>query len=135
VSDDYEQPGTFDPEKPPEAVQAEYDPDNAANDYAVAEKRRKKKDTEKKEANGIKYILANEDARRWLAYLLFDTCAMLRPAQNAAYDSNALHWREGARQVALTIQEQCLAADPTAYMKLLAERLVPPLPSPKQEKK
>jgi hypothetical protein len=139
VADDYEIPGGlpegFDPEKPEEALQAERDPNNAANEYAIAEKRRKKKDADSKEANGIKYILANEDARRWLAYLLVDTCSLFQPIQNQAHDSNALHWREGARQVGLSIHEQCLAADPAGYMKLLSEKLVPPLPANKPEKK
>ncbi len=114
----------YDPEKPQEALDAERDPDNAANEYAIAAKKRRREHEQAKEAIGLKNIMASRESAAWLEYLLFDICGLMAPTENAAFDTNALHFKEGARNVALLVQDQCINADAGLYVAMLQRRMV-----------
>lgn len=113
----------FDPEKPPEAIEAEYDPDNAANPLAVRTKARLQKARERERLLGLKTLLNTVPGRAWFMEVLLDHCQLMGATENAAYDSNALHFREGARAVGLELQRMALRADEQLYMVALQEHL------------
>lgn len=113
----------YDPDMPPEALDAERDPDNAGNPIAVAKKRREQVAKEKLAGEVVKNLMATPPGRAWLAKLLFETCGLMKEVDNAAFDTNGCHYRAGARAVALDIQKEALLVDPKQYIVLMAEHL------------
>lgn len=92
---------------------------------STAQRRRRQKhdDAEKERAAVLTAILATPAGRRWYAYLLHDVCGLYRPVANAAFDAQALHYREGARAVGQHLHEMALRHSRQPYIVLLAENL------------
>lgn len=110
-SDDEQQ--AFDPDAP-------YD---AGNRRHVREKEKKQKLRQRERDDVIEALLQMGNGRAWLAWLLFTVCGLNNPTENGAYDSNALHYREGARAVGLALQAEALRVAKTNYLLLLQEHL------------
>jgi hypothetical protein len=85
------------------------------------EKSRKLKDRERDDV--MEALLQMANGRAWLAWLLHAVCGLHNPTENGAYDSNALHYREGARAVGLTLQAEALRVARTNYLLLLQDHL------------
>lgn len=113
----------FDVAKPPEVVHAEREPDNVGNSFAIRTKKQKQKANDNERVSSLKRLLADPNQRAWLASVIFETCGVLNPTENAAYHDGALHYREGARGVGLVIQRDLVLADPKAYALLVTEHL------------
>lgn len=116
-------PDTFDPDKPQEVLDAERNPDNAGNEVAIAAKRRNKAVIEKERAAAWDAMLSQRAGREALAIFLFDVCGLHKTVENAAHDTSSLHWKSGARDAGLNLQQELLRANRKQYMLLLDEHL------------
>lgn len=68
-------------------------------------------------------LLATEEGREFLGWFMFDVCGLMAPTANAAFDGNALFFREGARNAALTVQNEMLRLVKPQYMVFISETL------------
>lgn len=109
-------------DRTPEEIEADADPNNTANSIAVKTKTKTAKQREKDRAAVIGALLEQPAGREFLGWLLFDVCGLYSIAQNAAFDTNALHYREGGRVVGLMLHKLALQENPNQYMELLRSR-------------
>ena len=98
-------------------------PYDAGDRRHVREKAKKQKLRQRERDDVIEALLQMGNGRAWLGWLLFTVCGLNNPTENGAYDSNALHYREGARAVGLALQEEALRVSRANYVKLLQEHL------------
>ena len=98
-------------------------PYNAADRRQVKDKAKSKKLKERERDDVMDALLQMANGRAWLAWLLHSVCGMHNPTENGAYDSNALHYREGARAVGLALQAEALRVARANYLLLLQEHL------------
>lgn len=113
----------FDPEKPIEVVEAERDPNNAGNPIAVRVKAQVAKDAVKKEHDAIKTLMLSEGGRSWMGRVLFDMARVMASIEPGSFDTNALHFAAGARQLGLHIQTDIIAAAPEQYLIFVKENM------------
>lgn len=111
--DDPEGEGPLDPEAP-------Y---NAADRRAVKAKARTQKEQERDCKDVMNALLSQANGRAFLAWLMLELGGLHAPTENAAYDTNACHFREGARGVALALHALALRTNRDRYMLLLTEHL------------
>ncbi len=105
----------------PEEQDALANPDNAANPIAIRGKRKKIEDAERVHNEVLSALLGVPNGREWLAHVLFEICGVFATTENAAFDTNGMHFREGARQVGLHLHKSMLRADAKLYMVLMSE--------------
>ena len=105
----------------PEELDAAEHPDSAANPIAIRQKRKTIEDAERVHNEVLTALLSLPNGRAWLAHVLFEVCGVLATTENAAFDTNGMHFREGARQVGLHLHKAILRADAKQYMVLLTE--------------
>lgn len=103
-----------------EALAAE-DPNNAGNPAAVRKKAKDRKDAEKRRVLAMENLLATPDGRELLRYLLNEVCGLFNISENAAFMTEALHYKEGGRVVGLALHKLALQANPKRYIDLLTE--------------
>lgn len=102
------------------------DPDapyDAGDRRHVRDKAKKKKAKDRERDDVMEALLQMANGRAWLAWLLHSVCGLHSPTENGAYDSNALHYREGARAVGLALQAEALRVSKANYLKMLEEHL------------
>lgn len=94
----------------------------------VAQRERKKrlKHLERERAEVLRALLSTPAGRRLFAWLVHDICGLYRPVANAAFDAQALHFREGSRAVGQVLHDQALRDARDQYMVLLSETLPKP---------
>jgi hypothetical protein len=100
-------------------------PYNAADRRQVKDKAKSKKLKERERDDVMDALLQMANGRAWLAWLLHAVCGLHNPTENGAYDSNALHYREGARAVGLALQAEALRVNRKNYLAMLEEHLNP----------
>lgn len=104
-------------ELPPDA------PPDASDRRWVKSKAKAKKDREKNIREFMQAALNTQAGRDFLAWLMLERCGLHRQSAVASFDANALHFREGARQVAVELHHLALLSNKTGYMMLLGESL------------
>ena len=97
------------------------DLNNAADATSIKVKRKRAEEKDRIYAEVMGALLSLPNGREWLAHVLFDLCGVFTTTENAAFDTNAMHFREGARQVGFYLQKMALRADAKLYMVLLTE--------------
>lgn len=109
-----------------EAEAREGQPD--LSDPAVVQKQRRSLKREEQEmANELRKLLGTTAGRRLFARIVHDYCGLYRPVANAAFDAQALHFREGGRAVGLLLHELALQHAKPQYMVLMSETIGKPL--------
>jgi hypothetical protein len=104
-----------------EEIEAERDPNNAGNPLAVRAKTKAAQQIDRTIDEVLRVLLTTKEGRLFVAYIVLDLGKLTETAENAAYDSNALHFREGARAMAAVLHNKALRISPTQYMELMAE--------------
>jgi len=102
------------------------DPDqpyNAADREQVKAKKRTIKQAEREMDEVMQALLQHPNGRRWLANLIFETCGLNAPLQDQNYRTEAIHFKEGGRRVAILLQSHALRVNRKNYMMLLDEHL------------
>lgn len=105
-------------------------PFNAGHRGAVRKRKQKVKMDDEKRNAFLAHVLANDHGRAWLAWLIHEVCGLYAGTENAAFDTNSVHFKEGARAVALILQNAALSASPDNYILLIKEHLKPEAPKP-----
>ncbi len=100
-------------------------PYNAADRRHVRAAEKAKKFRDKDKDAVLKVLLAEPNGRAWLRWLLFEVCRIDTTTANAAFDPQAMMFREGAREVGLTVYREALRLSPQGYVLLLQEQVVP----------
>lgn len=88
--------------------------------------RKQKRDLSLKDAQDaavLEALLSTEDGRRWFMWLLQEVCGLTATVANAAFDPHGLHFREGARNVGLTLHQQALRLAKAPYMVAVRDHL------------
>lgn len=78
---------------------------------------------ERERAETLALLLSTENGRRLFAWIVHDLCGLYRPVANAAFDAQALHFREGARAVGQVLHDYALQNVRGQYIVLLGENL------------
>ena len=107
----------------PEEQAAAADPHNAAEPIAIRRKKQAADDTEKALREVMKALLSVPDGRVFLRWMLFDVCGVFRTSVNAAFDTNATIFREGAKEVGFLLHKLALRSDAKQYMVVLTENV------------
>ena len=124
TSSDIRKPKPDDPEwlfLSEEERHAILDPDNAGNPIAVREKAKRATDTVKERLAVAGALLETRPGRNFLAWLLIEQGGIFRTSEPGDHDTNAMHFREGAKTLALLINNLALKADPKQYIAFLEE--------------
>jgi hypothetical protein len=74
-------------------------------------------------ADALRDLLSTKRGRNLYSYIIHDLAGLYRPVANAAFDPNALHFREGQRAVGQVLHDLALQEAKQSYMVLLAETL------------
>ena len=107
------------------AVPEEGAPFDASHRGSIRKRRQQQKVVEQRRDAMLASILSAPHGRAWLAWLIHDVCGLYGATENAAYDTNGLHFKEGARAVGLLLHEEAMRAAPEHYILLMAENLKP----------
>ncbi len=86
-------------------------------------KRTRAKDVQKLRDEALCAVLATQHGRALMAWLLHELCGLYRPTANAAFDPQALHFREGSRAVGLVLHDRIMDVAPDQYLVLMSEHL------------
>lgn len=105
----------------PEERAAQADPHNAAEPIAIRRKKQAADETERALREVMTALLAVPNGRLFLRWLLFDVCGVFRTSVNAAFDTNATIFREGAKEVGFLLHKLALRSDAKQYMVVLTE--------------
>lgn len=93
------------------------EPYDAGDEQAVRQKKARASQLEVRRVNGLRAIVANEDARLWLWDLL-SKCGLFR----SSFTGNSeTFFKEGARNVGLTIQADIMRHVPESYLTMMKE--------------
>lgn len=106
-----------------EEIEADRSPDNAGNPVAVSRKKKAAKGVEKSRKELLSSLLATSTGRDLFRFLIFELCGIHATTENAAYDTNGMHYREGARQVGYVMQKMCIDANAAQYATLFKEHI------------
>lgn len=115
--------GDYDPladnpvDKEPEAGDAP----NASNKRGVKNAERLQKEKVKRLDNVTRQLLALEDGREYLSWLVFDICGLLRPVGNGSYDSNAAYYRAGQIDIGQAFLKHMLALNPAGVAEMIVK--------------
>jgi len=74
-------------------------------------------------AEALREMLSTKKGRSLYSYIIHDLAGLYRPVANAAFDPNALHFREGQRAIGQVLHDLALQEAKQSYMVLLAENL------------
>ena len=99
------------------------EPYNAADREQIKAKKRTQKQIEREQDEVMAALLQHPNGRRWLATLIFETCGLNAPLQDQDYRTDAIHFKEGSRRVAILLQSQALRVNRKNYIMLLDEHL------------
>lgn len=94
-----------------------------ATEDGVRAAKRRKETRDHADAEVLRVILSTTQGRDWYMRLLQEVCGLHNVTANAAFDPNALHYREGARAVGLHLHREALRLVKQPYMVALAEHL------------
>lgn len=95
-----------------------------AGDRRAVKAKEKEATTKQEQLDDVtKMILMHPNGRAWLAWVLRDLCGVDSPVESAAFDNNALHWREGRRAVGIDLRNHAIRANKFNYLKMLEENL------------
>jgi hypothetical protein len=114
-----EEPEDESTERAPQAGE----PFNAGDRRQVRERAKTEKQKDQMRAAVLEALMRTPEGRELLGHILFKLCGIMVPTENAAYDTNAMHFREGQRAVGLTLQHLALQANKSLYIVLLGEHL------------
>lgn len=91
----------------------------------VRAQEKKTRQVERDRQEAMTALLATAMGRSWLYWLMCDLtmCDLFGESENAAFDSNALHYREGKRRIAVELQKVALLTNRENYTLMLAEHL------------
>lgn len=96
---------------------------NAGRPEEIKRKAVSKKQKERQIADAWAALLRTPDGRAWMAWLLFDVCAVHRTVVNQAFDTSAMLYREGIAEVGRTVEREALKHNRDQYMVLLKEHM------------
>lgn len=96
------------------------------NPRTQREVKKRARQLERERADVLNDLLSTTQGRRFFAWLLHDLCGVYRPVANAAFDAQALHFREGHRAVGIALHDFALREAPAQYIVLLGEALPKP---------
>lgn len=96
---------------------------NAGRPDEIKRKAVVKKQKERQLSTAWEALLATQDGRAWLAWLLFDVCAVHRTVVNQAFDTSAMLYREGVAEVGRAVEREALKYNRDQYMVLMKEHM------------
>ena len=90
---------------------------------AQRETKKRKRQIERQRADVLRELLSTPQGRDFYAWIIHDLCGLYRPVANAAFDAQALHFREGHRAVGQVLHDYALQEARGPYIVLLGEAL------------
>ncbi len=90
---------------------------------AQRETKKRKRQIERQRADTLRELLSTPQGRDFYAWIIHDLCGLYRPVANAAFDAQALHFREGHRAVGQVLHDYALREARGPYIVLLGEAL------------
>jgi hypothetical protein len=110
-------------DRTPEEIEADRAPDNVANETAIKAKRQNVKNDEERIKEALANLLRSTNGRLLLRRILFEWCAYGGPANNKAFDTQAVHYVAGMQAVGINLHAACVNANLDDFMILLRSQL------------
>lgn len=90
---------------------------------AQRETKKRLRQVQRERGDVLRELLSTPQGRRFYAWIIHDLCGLYRPVANAAFDAQALHFREGHRAVGQVLHDYALQEARAQYIVLLGEAL------------
>lgn len=90
---------------------------------AQRETKKRQRQIARERGDVLRELLSTPQGRRFYAWIIHELCGLYRPVANAAFDAQALHFREGHRAVGQVLHDYALQEARGPYIVLLGEAL------------
>lgn len=90
---------------------------------AQRETKKRQRQIARERGDVLRELLSTPQGRSFYAWIIHELCGLYRPVANAAFDAQALHFREGHRAVGQVLHDYALQEARGPYIVLLGEAL------------